>query len=310
MYYYCPRYMVRVRLEYRWLLTAVIRCIPLCAIAPPASLTVGDFTSEETIKGDVPHIDWGMFDYIPSDGSGTNFKDTNSETYRTVIASLYTNTILPMTPKYQNSGYSLTFDGPRLRCGKVANQTLFDELNIAGIEKKVASLGSPPKTWYNATVDPPGDHYKFHIFVATPYRNFSCQVWNTTYTVNFSFVNGIQTSDITEVRYLHPLKGDEYFMVTPLYFDTWAIFGYAGWYKALTSILASYAVARNGVTPSWEISTKALQTVIAACPELRDALESTAASSRNECPGGSITQAFERLSEQATLSFFPSIPKV
>ncbi|KAI1070524.1 hypothetical protein LB507_006778 [Fusarium sp. FIESC RH6] len=284
-------------------IAVVIWCIPLCAIAPPASLTVGAFTSEETIKGDVPYIDWAKFAWVPTGGSGMGFKDTTSETYRTVIASLYTNTILPMTPKYQNSSYSLTFDGPRLRCGDVVNQTLFKELGIAG-------PGGSTTTWYNATVDPPGD-YRYNIFVSTTHRNFSCQVWNTTYTVDFNFANGIQKSNITKVRHLHSLKAEGDLMGA-VYDDdgNMAMMGYTGWYKALTSILESYAFQRISLNTIWEISTKALQTALAACPEVRNALGSIPASSRNGCPGGSIERAFERMGEQATLSFFPSIPAV
>lgn len=298
MYCHCSRHMVRLRLDSRWLqLTRDIRCIPLCAIAPPASLTVGDFTSEETIKGDVAYIDWAKFDYIAIGGSGMRFRDTSSETYRTVIASLYTNTILPMTPKYKNSSYSLTFDAPRLRCGDVANQTLFDELGIAG-------PGDPVKTRYNATVDLPGDS-NHTILVGTTNRNFSCQMWNTTYTVNFNFTNGIQKSNITKIRHLHSLRA-----LSSAPIGTRAIIGYTGWYKALISILESYAYVYNGAYPESTVSTKALQTALAECPEIMENSSSILARSTNKCPGGSMERAFERLSEQVTLSFFPNIPDV
>ncbi|KAH7173900.1 uncharacterized protein B0J16DRAFT_406283 [Fusarium flagelliforme] len=285
------------------LIAVAIWCIPLCAIAPPASLTVGDFTSEETIRGDVPLIDWGKFSYTPSNGLG-GFNDSSQDTYRTVIAALYTNTVLPMTPEYQNSSYSLKFDGPRLRCGSVVNQTLFDELNVAGILPSNITT-----TWYNATVDPPGD-YRYNIFVATSYRNFSCQVWNTTYTVDFKFTNGIQKSNITKVRHLHSLRPERDGEMELGWGKNPAIVGYAGWYKALTSILGSYVARRNGAYPTYDISSKVLQTALVACPEIRDALTNIPANSRGRCPGGSMERAFERLSEQATLSLFPSIPAV
>ncbi|KNG45416.1 hypothetical protein TW65_07846 [Stemphylium lycopersici] len=130
------------------------------------------------------------------------FTDAGPIQYRIITSSAYTGSILSMLPIHQTYTYTLTFQGPKLRCDDVKNHSAFDLAQVNTTNTKSAT------TTYNATVPIhsfdyaalPAE-YAFDIGFATPMRNFTCETWNVTYTVDFSFVNGEQRVAVTDTRY-------------------------------------------------------------------------------------------------------------
>jgi hypothetical protein len=84
----------------------------------------------------------------------------------------------------------------------VKNHSAFDLAQVSTSNTRSAT------TTYNATVliysfdyvALPAE-YAFDIGFATLMRNFTCEIWNVTYTVDFSFVNDEQSVAVTDVRY-------------------------------------------------------------------------------------------------------------
>lgn len=102
------------------------RCIQLSAIIPPARLSTNIWTSVGTQDEGVPFVNWALFSHrqVANDsGVGDTFGAVTQCTYRTVTASIYDNKILQMPAKHQNYSYTLKYQGPRLRCADVTNQT-------------------------------------------------------------------------------------------------------------------------------------------------------------------------------------------
>lgn len=75
---------------------------------------------------------WNGVQFAVTGGRG-EFADAGQTTYRTVTGSAYSGSILPMPAIYQNYTYTMSFPGPRLRCGGVKNQTLFDGIHLNGM---------------------------------------------------------------------------------------------------------------------------------------------------------------------------------
>ncbi|KAH7178360.1 hypothetical protein DER46DRAFT_655625 [Fusarium sp. MPI-SDFR-AT-0072] len=138
---------------------------------PSASLAANIWTSVNPQAEGVPFISWGSLSHhqMANDaGVGDTFGGATQGTYRTATASIYSNTILRMPAKHQNYSYTLKFQGPRLRCGDVTNQTLFDQLNPRA--RECSSRSREVQTWYNAT----SEERSFDIHFYTPKGNFTC----------------------------------------------------------------------------------------------------------------------------------------
>ncbi|KAA8618200.1 hypothetical protein PtrV1_09707 [Pyrenophora tritici-repentis] len=285
--------------------SAAISCMPLAAITPPAALTAAVSVSQERLASSVPIVSWRNVSFANT-GGRNEFYDAGQNLYRVVTSSAYSGTILPMTPLYPNYTYPLTFQGPKLRCGDVTNQTLFDLAHLNPSPESMDIIG------YNATVPSEEVQYPFlprenryDIWFLTPTRNFTCEMWNVTYTATFSFTNGEQSIAVTDAKYDHrfvepkDLPGD----LCP-----YDLCSYKAWYKAVSAMLTGQA-SQGGAYSTFKSTTRVLQTALIGCPEM-----STAAAMSNivtqGCPEPSLERAVEALSQNATLSLFGALPSV
>lgn len=104
------------------------------------------------------------------------FTDAGPIQYRIITSSAYTDSILPMLPIHQTYTYTLTFQGPKLRCDDVKNHSAFDLAQVNTTNTKSAT------TTYKATVPIYSFYYAalpaeyaFDIRFATPMGNFTCE---------------------------------------------------------------------------------------------------------------------------------------
>ncbi|KAH6614040.1 hypothetical protein C7974DRAFT_428483 [Boeremia exigua] len=278
-----------------------IWCLPLSAIVPPASLTAAFSLAERQITSPVPIFDWRYIAFEYHSAALMMFTDAGPIQHRIVTSSALTGSILPMTPEHLNSTYTLTFQGPKLRCGDVHNQTAFDLSKV--YTAPVKGMTTP----YNATVPSQSLPYKgypaeyeFDIWFTTPERNFTCEMWNVTYTANFTFVNGEQRTSVTDIDYINRfvMGWDS----DAMYCYDLAKCAYQGWHAAVASIFTGF-VRTAGATADITWDTKILQTDLAGCPEMAVAAD-MAWGVEAICPAPSLERAIESLSENATLSFF------
>jgi hypothetical protein len=244
-------------------------------------------------------VDWTKIWYEQNKGQGA-FMDASQETYRLVTGAVYSGNITPISAKYQNYSYSLTFPGPRYRCGDVEDQALFDELELNSFQTLSNASRSPAVTGR-------GEH-TFDLWFFTSTRNFSCQTWNATYTANFSCINGVQQTEITNVRNDHRLVPASGFAIGPGYGDVPEIIGSAGWNKALSSLITG-AINVAGVMQATFVTSQVLQTALAGCPELQNVAELTQSPNLG-CPGGSLERGIENISENVTMCFLGRLPSL
>jgi hypothetical protein len=252
----------------------------------------------------VPSVNWSNVQFVQIGGRG-EFADAGQSTYRVVTASAYSGSILPMTALYPNYTYTLTFQGPRLRCGDVKDQPLFDKLRLNKSTFKTANIAynaTNPFSVLNYTQVPEENTYD--IFFYTKTRNFTCETWNVTYTADFSFTNGEQSIDVTNVQYDHrfvPVKLEYYSC-------PYDLCGYKGWFEAVSAMFTGSAYTA-GAYDNFYANTRILQTALIGCPEMSSAAELSDILGI-ACPGPSLEWAIETLSQNATLSFFGAVPSV
>ena len=204
----------------------------------------------------------------------------------------YSGNINSIASLYPNYTYTLTFPGPRLRCGDVTNQTAFDLARIN------ATLDS--RLWYNTSAKPSGydivPDSSYDILSGVRAYNFTCEMWNTTYTARFSFVNGQQTTSVTELQYEHRFAPEK-----TCGYDS-ASCAYKSWRDSIIGVPAgSWEVAPP---PYWGyfVSTRILQDTLVQCRGLLG--------NDTTCPEPSLAKAVERMSENVTLSHFGSLPEM
>ncbi|KAE8857471.1 hypothetical protein PTNB29_08538 [Pyrenophora teres f. teres] len=280
-------------------------CMPLAAITPPAALTAAVSVSQQQLTSSVPIVSWPNVSFANT-GGRNEFFDAGQNLYRVVTSSAYSGTILPMTPLHPNYTYSLTFPGPKLRCGDVKNQTLFDLAHLNPPSKSMTIIG------YNATAPSSEVLYprlpwenQYDIWFLTPTRNFTCETWNVTYTATFSFTNGEQSIAVTDTKY-----NNRFFPPADLSGDLcpYDLCSYKAWYKAVSGMLTGQA-SQGGAYSTFKSTTRVLQTALIGCPEM-----STAAAMSNivtqGCPEPSLERAVEALSQNATLSLFGALPSI
>jgi hypothetical protein len=266
-------------------------------------LTAAFSLVERQTTSPVPIFDWRYIAFEYHSAAIMVFADAGPIQYRVVTSSAYTGSILPMPPTHPNYTYTLTFQGPKLRCGDVNNQTAFDLSNVYTHPTGQGTMTTP----YNATVpsqslpyeEYPAE-YEFDIWFTTPKRNFTCEMWNVTYTANFTFVNGEQRTSITNIdynnRFVVGWDDDATYCYEP------EKCAYQGWHAAVASIFTGY-VRTSGATADITWDTKILQTDLVGCPEMAVAAD-MAWGVEAACPAASLERAIEALSENATLSFF------
>jgi hypothetical protein len=252
----------------------------------------------------VPIVSWPNVSFANT-GGRNSFQDAGQILYRVVTSSAYSGSILPMTPLYPNYTYPLTFLGPRLKCGDVKNQSLFDLAHLNTIDP-YDILG------YNATApsseidyETLPEEYKYDIWFLTPTRNFTCEMWNVTYTATFSFINGEQSIAVTDIQHDHRFLPRESPDGDLCPYD---ICSYKGWYKAIAAMLTGEAF-QGGAYGTFQATTRVLQTALIGCPEMTTAAAISNVIAKG-CPELSLERAVEALSENATLSFFGALPSV
>ncbi|KAL1641360.1 hypothetical protein SLS58_006059 [Diplodia intermedia] len=241
--------------------------------------------------------------------------------------------ILPFTAPSPNSSYTLTFDAPAIKCetlsAAIANNTiqLADAATLQKAWNESMSADLSSSTLFNQlytgkTMSVLDTHYiPNHFFINTNGagaggRNYSCHMWNASYTVLFRSVDGALTSTITALAHTAPLRINGSGVATdyaPGQIAYWSL------YSALADILVTRIY--YGSTCSLVGADAALfKTGIAACPEIMSSPDDdddtggcgTGATSFEGilspwmCRNASVPRAVEDLSHNVSLSLLSS----
>jgi len=147
--------------------------------------------------------------------------------------------------------------------------------------------------------------FYYDMLFLTSSRNFTCEMWNVTYTAKSTFVNSESNVTVSDVQYDHrfvPVKTD-YGNGCP-----GGLCAYKGWHGALSELLKG-TIYTAGSYSNLRSSTKILQTSVAGCPELTSSIK-LAGMLSGHCPESSLERALEVLSQNITLSYFGALPLV
>lgn len=253
----------------------------------------------------VPIVSWPDVNVITEDKTEEHFAEPGPYQHRIAASTAFTGRVLPMSPLYQNYSYTLTFPAPRLQCGDSRNQILnnlpfYTEDSFVQYNATVAS-----KHLFNSDDGPQKEYYG--MLFRTPTSNFSCEVWNTSYTATFSFVDGEQQINIGKIE---PLN--QFFTKVPTSsdFEDYTcradLCSYQGWFSALAAIFEGFILSSSS---RFQANTKIVQTNLIGCSEMSEAADGSRGF-RGACPASSLMRAVEILSENTTLSYFGNVPTV
>ena len=215
------------------------RLLPLIAIITPSTLTTRISNNMELEFHDlmVPQINWTYSNFISYAGAGF-YQGPSADTTRIGKAVSALGSMLTMQPFVNNSTYQLQFYAPAVQCLN-ANETVYEMLRPL---KREGSLNAPfvafvPRTGglissYNASLNlnsnssevlPGLDEVSTDtakLFIATAWtptldRSSSlkvseCSFYNYSYTMGFSFVNGIQYLTSKDFTKVNPLPSHDH----------------------------------------------------------------------------------------------------
>lgn len=228
--------------------------------------------------------------------------------------------IIPFDAPFPNSSYSLNFYGPAYQCQNLSDAVINNTSNTgkaALLQEAWEATMNDMFFWgviYKGARPPspnPNVSMSSHFFVNTggsdvSSRNYSCHMWNASYTVDFVFQNGVQSTEIQKFEPLFPLD-----IESGLTFNNYGPgeMQYQVMTRALEKVLT--ADVHWGSTCSLnggdaEVVTSAL----AACPEMKKDYSCVGGADiwfdSPLCRGGSVAGAIEDLSRNLTLSMLSS----
>lgn len=294
------------------------RCLPISSVITPATLSVrtGFVTDVRTMN--VPSPDYSVDMY----GSWANFEGAGNldgptpEVTRIVAATLTSMEVLPFTPPHANSSYTLQFYGPSFKCQNTSTAVL------SNLTATVS--GSMLQESWNDAMEEKASHFEMLYIATYPAfvnvtissslfvntggfgeggSNYTCNTWNTSYMVDFSFQDDVQSAEIREFEQLHALEVDLRKGAVDVYnpgeLQSWVM------YKALADALV--ADVGWGSTGSLLGDDSAIvKSALAACPEMKGSWKQDLWFNSTLCRAGSIPRAIEDLSRNVTLSVLSS----
>lgn len=311
----------------------LLRCIPIVATITPATLSVRSGLSTNITSGKVPFLDFASdVEYGTwANLEGVGRVDSSSAAINRLMAATASSiSTLPFDAPYPNSSYTLDFYGPAIKCenlstaaldtaidlGKASSlQEAWDKTMNASVTNSVSPLANP--WFYTASTNSSTLHMYSHLFVNTggpSGQNYSCHMWNTSYSVLFEFKDGVESSSIRALDYISPkniqAQGIPAFAgaVDPDYAP--GEVAYWSMFDALSRLVAvQLGVGSTG--SMLNADSDIFKTGIVACPEIADddMVKYTSLAklvSPWMCRRGSVVGAIEDLSHNLTLSLLSS----
>ncbi|KAL1626229.1 hypothetical protein SLS54_003064 [Diplodia seriata] len=309
------------------------KCIPIVATITPATLSIRAGLSNSTSSMKVPRPSYEnentTIAWVNFEGVG-RIESSSAAINRLISTTSSSISILPFTAPAPNSSYTLTFAAPAIKCetlsAAIANNTIqladASTLQKAWNESMHADLATSAafgQLYTGKTMSALDTHYiPNHFFLNTNGAgaggaNYSCHMWNASYTVHFRSVDGALTSTITSLAHTAPLHINGSGVSTdyaPGEIAYWSL------YSALADVLVTRIY--YGSTCSLMGADAALfRSGIPACPEITSPPDDaggcgTGATSFEGilspwmCRAGSVPRAVEELSRNVSLSLLSS----
>ncbi|ROV96276.1 hypothetical protein VMCG_07704 [Cytospora schulzeri] len=297
--------------------------IPISSTVTPATLSVRTETITNVTEAMVPSPDystysgnyWGIIK-----GAGL-VSGPSPAVGRIVAATMSSISILPLNAPFPNSSYTLNFHGPAFRCQHLKSAVAQAGSDAASLQNawdltmdpKLPTGGTSLEPIYTAAspvadVGAEGDTVYRLLFITLNWNgitgsNYSCRLWNTSYTVDFDFDNGIQSTSIQDLQHVAPFRADP----NDTYVDpSPGQVQYTAIYDALVASLTTQIEwGAHGKLSGQDSAV--ITSGLAACPEIRDMLQNLQhLFDERLCRAGDVPAAIEDLSHNVTLSLLSS----
>ncbi|POS75951.1 hypothetical protein DHEL01_v205650 [Diaporthe helianthi] len=300
------------------LLGLCLWCLPIASVITPATLSVvsGSITDIRTMNVPYPDytidtaVNWANFEGVGNLGGPT------PEVSRITAATLTSMAVLPLTAPHPNSSYSLEYYGPSFKCQNLS----------AAISSNMTTATVPAselqQAWDSAMEREPGNleviylgkypvfpnSVQYGLFVNTngfgeDGSNYTCNMWNTSYTVDFTFQDDVRTAEIRDFELLNVSDIDITYTAVKDYthgeLQSWVM------YRALSDALV--AEVGWGATGSlMGDDSGVVKSALAACRDMKGSWEQDLWFNSTLCRAGTIPAAIEDLSRNLTLSILTS----
>ncbi|KAF2138914.1 uncharacterized protein K452DRAFT_275818 [Aplosporella prunicola CBS 121167] len=194
--------------------------MPLIAIVTPGTISVENRMVTNTTNGRVPFVAFSRSedvwsDYVGESGSFGTVGSASPAVTRLLSAVASSMGIIPITPQFANSSFTLHFHGPALKCESLADaknndQPVGDCRNCTSLQRLWNSTmknSNAAQYIYWQSAAPEDSHNLLFIRTGTGVhvggtpRYNSCQLWNASYTAQFNFTDGAQTTTIKDLKY-------------------------------------------------------------------------------------------------------------
>lgn len=277
-------------------------------------------TSNQTVNVPYPDYTTDAIDKWVSLDGAVHLDAPSPELTLVYAASLTSMAVVPLTAPFPNSSYTLDFYGPSLQCQNLSDAVINNTLDTGDAATLQEAWDQTmeeqfPENQFGVLYIgvSPGIFISGHLFfnlngADAGGTNYSCHFWNMSYTVNFVFRDGVQSTEILKAEPLSPLDLSD----NNKPFEDYA----PGEMQALvmSKLLKRTLVAniRWGSTGSlMGGDSNILNSAIAACPEIKEGtadsgLQSEMWFNSSLCRAGSVPGAIEDLSQNLTLSVLSS----
>ncbi|KAL4989782.1 hypothetical protein BDW68DRAFT_59585 [Aspergillus falconensis] len=200
--------------------------IPLVTVVTPATLSVeSSLVSRISPQQLLPDFDWNFFKYNTQNEAGVG-SPTPTIT-RFITGAVIQGSVYSLAAPAPNSSYTHTFIAPYIQCEKGRDSvnasfqnwyrriSMF-EMTWVAFEAKTGNISRDLDVLYNSTVSwhnpidttPLAEDLVGKLILAlhpySPNRTLvECAMYNASYTVDFSFYNGVQSQNITDLTILN-----------------------------------------------------------------------------------------------------------
>ncbi|KAG8157592.1 hypothetical protein KVR01_012634 [Diaporthe batatas] len=305
------------------LLGVCIWCLPIASVITPATLSVvsGSVTEIRTMNVPYPDYTTGMAsNWVNFEGVG-NLAGPTPEVSRITAATLTSMAVLPFAAPHPNSSYSIEYYGPSFKCQNlstaISSNTTAATIPASELQEAwdsaMENVSGTLDILYLGVSAVTSSAVQYGLFVNTngfgaDGANYTCNVWNTSYTVDFTFQDDAQAASIRGFELLNIADIDTRYTAVKDYshgeLQSWAM------YRALSDALAA-EVGWGSTGSLVGDGSGVVRSALAACPEM-----AAGSSWRQQdpwfspalCRAGSVPAAIEDLSRNLTLSILGSAP--
>ncbi|KAL4744153.1 hypothetical protein BDV11DRAFT_165839 [Aspergillus similis] len=253
-------------------------CIPLVTVVTPSTLSVRSTIGTMIQEQQMPAIDFDFDKFYTMDDGGPS--GPTPSVSRFITGAVIQGTIPSIPAPAPNSTYSLTFFGPLIQCSNSSanvSQQVYDWAR-ANYAYSTSFLGFTPETdnisyamheqVYTSYQGPDNGDRNADvagklIMTVSPYMPLDqrwvveCGIYNASYSVDFNFTNGVQSTKITDLKVLGRVRDHrQHEMPSPANEDQ--LFAYTAMMKAFRDVLEGRCVQSGSTCTDTKIYSTAL----------------------------------------------------